>query len=850
MTHLPYGGRLDLTGVSKPVRYAGGEYGSIAKKDARLRVVMAFPDVYEVGMSYIGLQIFYGLLNERPDIACERVFSPWQDLEELMRTRGELLRTIETDTLVKDCDIFGITIQHELVYTNFLNLLDMSGLPLRSEDRNEEHPLVITGGPCAYNPAPMAPFPDAFVIGEGEDVLLQICDSVLAAKENQTAREELLITLAQMPGVFVPRFYERKKNRLGYECFGSPKHPNFPEVVHKRIVDFEDSYYPVKQVVPNGRVIQQRLSLEIMRGCPRGCRFCHAGFVDRPVRERSVERLLQITRDSLKETGYDEVSMMSLSSGDYTGAEQLSRCLIGQHENRQVKVSLPSLRLDGFSANIPRELEKVCGGGLTFAPEAGTERLRQVINKYISDQDIFDTIGRSFNKNWESAKLYFMIGLPTETDEDVLAIAELSQRIRKYLDSLGWRRGRVHVSVGTFSPKPHIPFQWYGQIPEEEMRRRIQIIRKAIKHPKIKFNWHDTQPSRLEAALSRGDIRAADAIETAFRKGARFDEWYEHFNDELWRSAFAKHGLSVEAYASQDYEYEDSLPWDAVSININKQYLWREWQRALEIKGTFHCGNEKCRVCGVCDGEDVVTIHTPAMDSEKEAPVPMQQPETIFRYRLAYEKTGTLRFASHQDLIATMDAVIRRANINTVYTRGFHPHPKLVYASALSVGVEGLDEYLDMETATEYTLEELLECLNRAAPSGMHFHQAAELPADATNVAHLVDACRYELHAESPDIQRPAETELRASLRELIESAVLEKYEDTGDALRCTIFAEKTSGNLPSAKRLVEWYTNQTGNIQGAITAKRLGQLRKTDTGDFMPIMPRTAQAQARISAA
>jgi radical SAM family uncharacterized protein/radical SAM-linked protein len=797
------------------------------KDSVRLRFVLAYPDAYEVGMSYLGLHILYDILNNREDIWCERVFTPWPDREEQMRRRGELLRTLESDSPVAEVDLIGLSLQHELVYTNALTLLDLAGLPLRAVERDESHPLVIAGGPCAYNPAPMSAFVDAFVIGEAEESVLELADMVIESKTRGWSRPETLRRLASLPGVFVPSLYTRVRNRLGEVCFGCPLSDDVPARVRKRIVDIEQSPYPIAQVVPSAKIIQRRLSLEIMRGCARGCRFCQAGFISRPNRERSVSRLLADASRALEATGYDEVSLLSLSSGDHSRIDELVRVLVSHCEPRSVSVSLPSLRLDGFDAAIPRELERVHGGGLTFAPEAGTDRLRRAINKPIDDATILHTIENAVNRHWSSCKLYFMVGLPSETDEDVCAIPGLSLRIRRALNARGWLRGTLHVCAGSFCPKPHTPYQWYGQIPGGEIDRRLRLIRSRIRHRGIKLSTGDIEPSILEATLARGDLRLSDVIEAAFRGGCRFDEWTECFRWEGWVKAFGESDLEPSRLAERTYEPDDLLPWAVIDTGLNPRYLWHEYLRTFDARPSHHCGDERCRVCGVCDGETVVTVHARQGEAELKIDHRLHSHET-FQYRLRYEKRGSSAWLSHQDLIETIDSTLRRATIRLAFTKGYHPHPKIVFAGALPVGVESTAEYLDITATESYRTEDLCARLNAHSPEGIIWTGARQLSVGDAKITNVIIADEYRIswqHGKYAAFGPPLEVLERLA----IASVVQEK-----EGVR--IVVRRRRGEPPRLHNLMK-ALQDLGVIPSGATLSRSEQLRSADS-DLVPVMP------------
>jgi len=816
-----------LAEVQKPARYTGGEWGMRRPKDsARLRFIFAYPETYEVGMSYLGLQILYDLLNSQANIWCERVFAPWLDRERKMREGGESLCSLESGLPVKEADVIGFSLQHELVYTNVLLMLDLAGLPLRSSERDETHPLVIAGGPCTCNPAPMSAFIDAYVIGEAEEVVLELTDHIIRSKNEAQLRLETLRGLARIPGVFVPSLYERTQNRLGEICFGPPIHEDIPRRVRKRIVSVEKQRTPTDQLVPSTRIAHHRLSMEIMRGCARGCRFCQAGFANRPLRERAVSSLLEDATKTLEATGHDEISLLSLSTGDYSRIKELTEGLLSYCEPRRIAMSLPSLRLDGYASEISRFLERIRGGGMTFAPEAGTERLRRAINKPIADDAILQTIRNSISKHWSSYKLYFMVGLPSEAEEDIRGIIDLSSRIRRELNEQGWRRGTLHVSVGAFSPKPHTPYQWCGQISLDEIRRRLKLVRSGICRRGIKVSTHDVEPSVLEAILARGDIRQADVIETAYRGGARFDEWSESFQWEIWLSAFDDAGMSHVTLAEKTYQQDDLLPWNVIDLGLDTAYLWREYQRTFDVKPSRHCGEEKCRLCGVCDGETWITVRAPKENIASQ-PADEARPSETFRYRLRYEKRGSATWLSHQDLIGTMNSIFRRAGVRLAFSKGFHPHPKFVFGGALSVGIEGVKEYLDISTEKPYKTVDLIARLNAVSPEGIKWTGAWPLDVTEGKITSIIQGDEYRIcwDAESGETDR-------ALLRAVLEELGVSKAVDEENGVR--IIVPRRDGGAPGIMNMVE-VMREKGIVPAIVRITRTEQYR-TIEGNPVPV--------------
>lgn len=596
-----------LRTVEKPSRYTGGEWNSITKNkgEVSVRFGFCFADVYDIGMSHLGMKLLYHMLNERKDTWCERVFAPWPDLEEKMRKNGLKLFALESQEPVDTFDILGFTLQYEMAYTNVINMLDLAGVPIFSKDRREGDPFVIAGGGVANNPEPLADYIDLFNLGEGEEVLNEIMDLYVQWKQEHLPREEFLKRAARIEGVYVPAFYETTYHPDGTIASFGPK-AEYQEiaqaVIKKRVVkSFDAAYFPDKLVVPFSNVVHDRIMIEVMRGCSRGCRFCQAGFIYRPVRERSVSQIVEKIDKLVKATGYEEISLLSLSTSDYSELKALTDELIQRFEAKHVNLALPSLRVDSFSLGLMQRVSKVRKSGLTFAPEAGTQRMRDVINKGVTEEDLLRSARLAFEGGWNNIKLYFMIGLPTETDEDVLGIASLAKKVLQVYQEVHAgkkaRKPEITVSVSTFVPKPFTPFQWCGQIPVEEIKRRQDLLKHALDR-RIRFSWHTPEVSALEGTLSRGDRRMGQVLYQVWKAGGTFDAWDEFLDYDRWMAAFEKCGLSPDFYNHRERGESEVLPWDHVNVGVTKAFLRREFEKAQRGELTENC-MRKCAGCGV-----------------------------------------------------------------------------------------------------------------------------------------------------------------------------------------------------------------------------------------------------------
>ena len=591
-----------LPTAQKPARYTGGEWGEIKKdlQDVRVRIAFCFPDTYEIGMSNVGMRILYGVMNEMDGVWCERVFAPWGDMEEAMRQHNLPLWALESQSPVKDFDMIAFTIGYEMAYSNVLNMLNLAGVPLHSKDRHDLKNLVFAGGVCAFNPEPLADYIDFFSLGEGEDITVEIVSLYDRAKQEAWTKDAFLREVSRIPGVYVPSFYRHEYNNDG-TLAAITAQEGAPEIVTKRIIeDLDTAYYPTKMIVPSTEIVHDRANLEVFRGCIRGCRFCQAGFSCRPVRKKSPEILYRQAVEMLEDSGNNEITISSLSTSDYRGLKELTDQMIPYCHEHKVNLSVPSLRADNFSRELMEKLQTVRKSGLTFAPEAGTQRLRDVINKNLTEDEILNTCAQAFSGGWNNVKLYFMLGLPTETDEDVLGIAELVYKVIQTwkANATNKKRGlRIHVATAYFVPKPHTPFQWEQQITPQEYLRRCKLLKSHFYSKSIEYDYHSPDLSRLEAVFARGDRRLGPVIENAVNRGARLDGWDEYFNYAKWIDAFQECGVDADFYTTRGYDEEEILPWDTIDVGVSKRFLIMERKRAYAGTITPDC-RHGCAGCG------------------------------------------------------------------------------------------------------------------------------------------------------------------------------------------------------------------------------------------------------------
>ena len=757
-----------LQSVLKPSRYTGGEWNAVVKDASKMACTwaLALPDVYEVGMSNLGLAILYEVLNAREDIAAERIYAPWTDMEAEMRARHIPLFSLETKREISSFDFLGFSLQYEMIYSNVLYMLDLAGIPFRAADRGEDMPFVVGGGPCVFNVEPVADFFDFFIVGEGEEVILEVSDAfkAWAAEGRPGGRREFLRRLLAIDGIYVPSFYEPVYTEAGDFAEMKPLDPAARMPIYKRVVkDMDQSAGVRRPVVPYMDIVHNRIMLELFRGCSRGCRFCQAGICYRPVRERTEKNLRGMARGLVDCTGYNEMSLTSLSSADYSYLGELVDDLVHDFKDEKVSVSLPSLRIDSFSIALADKLSKMRKSGLTFAPEAGTQRLRDVINKGVTEEDLMTACAAAFRKGWKQVKLYFMMGLPTETDEDVIGIAELAKKVVDLYTEIRGKRGvKVTISVACFVPKPYTPFQWFGQLPIEEFERRQHVLKEHITDRAITFHYHDARLSVIEGVFARGDRRLAPVLEQAYRDGCKFDGWSDLFQNDKWHEAFQKCGIDMGYYSRRTRDFNEPLPWEITSPGVNKEFLQREWKKAMQGAFTEDCRRGRCSACGICPNLRVHVIDhlktkapeeqgTRFVGEEKESsstrrdPKGPGKPRTLYKYRAEITKGDDLRYVSHLDYANLFIRAFDRAKLPMAYSEGFNPHMKVAFASALSLGVASEAEYMDFELTKPVAQPEVFDRLSAQLPPGVKLLRLKEVRTKHKALMAETDEARYRI---------------------------------------------------------------------------------------------------------
>lgn len=738
-----------LLDVQKPAQYIGGELNSVMKDKQKVdcRLAFCFPDKYEVGMSHLGMKILYSLYNERENWWCERVFAPDADMEQLMREKNILLYGLESLDPIKDFDFVLFTLQYEMSYTAILNMLDLAGLPVRAKDRKGLSPIVAAGGPCACNPEPIADFIDLFIIGEGEEVNIEITDLYMQAKKEGWTKEQYLKEAAKIGGVYVPSLYDVSYKEDGTIQAVTPNCPEAPAKVQKRIIaDLDKVYYPKQFVVPFINIVHDRAMLEIQRGCLRGCRFCQAGFIYRPLRDKHYDTLNQDAHNLCDTSGYEELSLTSLSTSDYKEIEPLLDDLLNWTTDEKVSLSLPSLRVDNFSKELMDKVSRLKKSGLTFAPEAGTQRLRDVINKNVTEEEVMNTCRTAFEGGYTSVKLYFMMGLPTETMEDIEGIANLAQKVVDLYYSLPTRpKGRavsVSISCACFVPKPFTPFEFEAQDTMELLHEKQKHLLASVKSKKISVSYHDADVSFIEAILAKGDRRLCDVIERVWKMGSRLDGWYEYFDAQRWYDAMNELNIDPAFYANRHREYDEVMPWDHLDFCVSKNFLIRENKLAHQEQVTPQC-REKCSACGAralikgeCCSDKVVYEREVA---PIEPPRPKVDPSLLLdqpqKVRLFFTKLDRAKYISHLDMNRCMSRAIKRAGLPVWYTGGFNPHMYLTFPLPLSLGCESVYECVDLKMTQQVDFDQMVSRLNACLPPDIQVFSAGEQKMDQKEIA-------------------------------------------------------------------------------------------------------------------
>lgn len=746
-----------LPEVEKPARYIGGEWNQIRKdlRHVRVKFAFAFPDAYEIGMSHTGLRILYDLLNKREDIAAERVFAPWMDMEARLRSENIPLYSLENKLPLREFDVIGFSLMYELCYTNTLAMLDLAGIPLRTKDRGIDEPLIIAGGTCTVNPEPIADFIDAFVIGDGEEIVFEIIEKYMSLKGTGLRKEEILLEVAQIPGVYVPSLYDTYMDPVSGMLLPK-KTSGVPYPVRRRILmDINKYPFPTKTIVPFTDIVFDRVSLELFRGCERGCRFCQAGYIYRPTRERNPLQVFNAAVQNIKNSGYEEISLNSLSSGDYSRLPQLLTWLNQQFQDDRVALSLSSLFASSITKDVIRKIKQVRKTGFTIAPEGGTDRMRKVINKYMSEDEILHAAELAYKEGWEHIKLYFMIGQPTETMEDVEGIVHVAKKISELGMRKHRRSGKVNLGVSSFVPKPQTPFQWCAMDTKDSLLEKQSVIRKMTQGTRIQFKWHHIHISLLDSLFSRGDRRLNQTLEIAYRKGCRFDGWSDCMHYPLWEESLAESGINPHQYWGE-FGMDSTLPWDHLSVKVAKKFLKKEWQKSLEMATTPLTGFDNCVYCGSCKASDLVELKGQHEDARKSDPGSVNgetEPgdrEKAFRYRARFQKTGVLRFVSHLDLTKTLRLGFKRAGIPLSYSRGYHPQPQISFGPALPMNVESKEEFLDLFTYQYIPPDDFVKRVNETLPPELAFSDASQVSRNAPSLSILINGADYTVDLAHP----------------------------------------------------------------------------------------------------
>ncbi len=785
--------------VEKPSIYLGSEVNTIKKEhtENKLKIALAFPDLYEIGTSHFGIQILYHIINKQPDYIAERVFAPRNDMVDYLKKYTVALASLETGTPLDHFDIIGFSLLYELNYTNILLMLDLAGIPFRSAQRDDTMPFIIAGGPCTCNPEPVADFFDAMVIGDGENVILELMRLGKEWKQKGSApRKTLLEMWSTVDGVYIPSFFTTTFNTKGFQIL-KPEKKEYASVKKATLTHLDKAPFPDTPVIPFGKPVHDRLRLEVARGCTRGCRFCQAGMIYRPVRERSVDTLMKLVKKSLSTPGYDELSLLSLSTGDYTAIGTLMGALMQRCEGDHIAVSLPSLRAGTLTPELMKEIKKVRKTGFTIAPEAGSQRLRNVINKNISEKEICDTVSDAFQMGWKLVKLYFMIGFPTETQQDIDEIVGLVDKLREK-GSFGKRRAMINVSITTLIPKPHTPFQWSSQISLEESIEKITELKARLKLPGINVKWQDPKVSLIEGLWSRGDRRLSKLLEIAYEKGCRFDGWSDHFNFNLWQAAAADAMIDIDFFTTRLRTADEPLPWDHIDIGVTKDYLAREFQKAEKGDITDDCRWGKCSQCGVCDFEDIMP-HVFKDNNTKANAFKAKKTggdEFFKKVKISYSKMEDARFFGHLEMVKIILRAITRAGIVVKYSQGFHPLPRISFEDPLPIGTESLDEKFYLTLPGYVTADKFIQTVNPELPEGLILKRCEiDMPQSKGKRNETSD---YLISAEDPIFKKEALAQFVAE-----ESVIITKLSKKGKLKKINLKDIVMKINTENADRLM-----------------------------------------------